>query len=145
MAQFFIDRPIFAWVIAVLVMLAGGIALQTLPVSQYLSIAPPSISISASYPGASAQTLQAGQKMNFGISVQERLQTPEQFGDIILRINTDGSLLRVRDVARTELGSENYNAFSRYNGNPSTGLAIKLSTGANFLNTAVAVDSYLKR
>ena len=58
MAKFFIDRPIFAWVIALVIMLAGALSILKLPVSQYPSIAPPSVTISANYPGASAQTLQ---------------------------------------------------------------------------------------
>src|SRR5690606_11916457 len=55
MARFFIDRPIFAWVIAIIMMLAGGLALTQLPISRYPTIAPPTITINASYPGASAQ------------------------------------------------------------------------------------------
>ena len=58
MSNFFIDRPIFAWVIAIVIMLAGGLAVATLPVAQYPSIAPPAISISVVYPGASAETVQ---------------------------------------------------------------------------------------
>ena len=58
MPRFFINRPIFAWVIAIMVMLAGLLAINTLPVSQYPPIAPPQITINASYPGASAQTVQ---------------------------------------------------------------------------------------
>src|SRR5690606_1031940 len=58
MARFFIDRPVFAWVLAIVVMIAGVLSIRSLPVAQYPNIAPPSISISASYPGASAQTLQ---------------------------------------------------------------------------------------
>ena len=58
MARFFIDRPIFAWVIAIIVMLAGGLAIFTLPISQYPTIAPPTVSISATYPGASASVVQ---------------------------------------------------------------------------------------
>ena len=58
MVNFFIDRPIFAWVIAIVVMLAGALALYTLPVAQYPSVAPPAISISVVYPGASAETVQ---------------------------------------------------------------------------------------
>ena len=58
MSRFFIDRPIFAWVIAIVVMLAGGIAAFSLPVEQYPDIAPPQIAISAFYPGADAQSLQ---------------------------------------------------------------------------------------
>ena len=58
MPRFFINRPIFAWVIAIIVMLAGLLAIKTLPVSQYPAIAPPQIAINAIYPGASAQTVQ---------------------------------------------------------------------------------------
>ncbi|HET6412509.1 MAG TPA: efflux RND transporter permease subunit [Anaeromyxobacter sp.] len=70
MVNFFIDRPIFAWVIAILIMLAGAIAITTLPVSQYPAIAPPNININAVYPGASAKTVEDAvtqvieQKMN---------------------------------------------------------------------------------
>ena len=311
MARFFIDRPVFAWVIAIIIMLAGGISILNLPISQYPSIAPPTVSIEAQYPGASAQTVQdtvtqvieqnmngldhllymsstsdssgqaqitltfsadadpdiaqvqvqnklqlatpllpqevqrqgisvrkraanflkvyafvsednsmdnadiadyvvtnlkdpisrlpgvgevsvfgsqysmriwldphklqsyslmpsdvlnaisaqnaqisagqlggtpsvPGQQMNLAISVQERLQTPEQFGNIILRTNPDGSLIRVKDVARVELGSESYSTLSRFNGKSSTGIAVKLATGANALETASSIDEYLK-
>ena len=308
MARFFIDRPVFAWVIAIIIMLAGGISILSLPISQYPSIAPPTIGITAQYPGASAQTVQdtvtqvieqnmngldyllymsstsdssgqaeitltfsadanpdiaqvqvqnklqlatpllpqevqrqgisvakrganflkvyafvsedgsmdnadyvatnlkdaisrisgvgevslfgsqygmriwldphklqsyklmpsdvinalnaqnaqvsagqlggtpsvPGQQMNLAISVQERLQTPEQFSNVILRTNPDGSLIRVKDVARVELGSENYSTLSRYNGKPATGIAVKLATGANALETASNIDNYLK-
>ena len=58
MSRFFIDRPIFAWVIALVIMLAGGLAILKLPINQYPSIAPPAVGISVSYPGASAQTVQ---------------------------------------------------------------------------------------
>jgi hypothetical protein len=59
MSQFFIDRPIFAWVIALVIMLAGGLAIMTLPIAQYPTIAPPAITVSATYPGADADTLQS--------------------------------------------------------------------------------------
>ncbi len=58
MAQFFINRPIFAWVIAIIIMLAGALAIKKLPVSQYPAIAPPQVSINAAYPGASAKTVE---------------------------------------------------------------------------------------
>src|ERR1700761_8299492 len=59
MSRFFIDRPVFAWVLACLVMLAGAISIPQLPVAQYPSIAPPAVSISVNYPGASAETVQS--------------------------------------------------------------------------------------
>ncbi|MGK7591139.1 efflux RND transporter permease subunit, partial [Salmonella enterica] len=56
MANYFIDRPVFAWVLAIIMMLAGGLAIMNLPVAQYPQIAPPTITVSATYPGADAQT-----------------------------------------------------------------------------------------
>jgi multidrug efflux pump len=58
MSNFFIDRPVFAWVLAIVVMLAGSLAVVSLPISHYPNVAPPAISISVTYPGASAQTVQ---------------------------------------------------------------------------------------
>src|SRR4051812_48044260 len=58
MSRFFIDRPVFAWVIAIIIMLVGGLSIKTLPVAQYPNIAPPAVSITATYPGASAKTLE---------------------------------------------------------------------------------------
>ncbi|KAB8042587.1 efflux RND transporter permease subunit [Janthinobacterium aquaticum] len=308
MARFFIDRPIFAWVVAIVIMLAGILSIFTLPVAQYPSIAPPSISISGSYPGASAKTVEdavtqvieqkmkgidglrymssssdstggisitltftngtnpdiaqvqvqnklqlatpllpsavtqqglvvakatknfmmvygfisengsmnqtdlsdyvaanvldplsrvagvgdvtlfgsqyamriwldpaklqsyqltpadvitaiqaqnaevsagelggapavAGQQLNATVSAQSRLQTVEQFGAILLKTTTGGAMVNLKDVARMELGRENYNTVARYNGNAATGLAIKLATGANALDTAEAVKA----
>jgi multidrug efflux pump subunit AcrB len=59
MVRFFIDRPVFAWVLAIVVMMAGALAVTTLPVAHYPSIAPPAISIQVTYPGASAETVQS--------------------------------------------------------------------------------------
>src|SRR5512136_2424105 len=58
LSRFFLDRPVFAWVIAIIMMLAGALAIHNLPISQYPPIAPPSISISGFYPGASAETVE---------------------------------------------------------------------------------------
>src|SRR5690554_759101 len=310
MARFFIDRPIFAWVIAIVIMLAGGLAITGLPVSMYPTVAPPSVEIRALYPGASAQvvsdsvtqvieqnmtgldglmyfssqsssngianisltfetgtdpdiaqvqvqnklqlampllpqevqrqgvnvakstssflqvigfvsedgsmdkvdiadyvganivdplsrvpgvgTIQVfggkyamriwldpnklhtyqlsipevtaaiqaqnaqvaigslggapaidGQQINATINAQDRLQTPEQFRDIIVRSNPDGSALRLGDIARVEMGTESYEFDSRYNGQQATGVAISLATGANALDTAEGVKQAL--
>ena len=70
-----------------------------------------------------------GQQLNASITAQDRLQTPEQFRDIVLRSNPDGSALRLGEVARVELGSEDYSIISRYNGKPATGIAVSLATG----------------
>ena len=310
MARFFIDRPIFAWVIAIVIMLAGALSLTQLPISRYPSIAPPSVTIGASYPGASAQAVENsvtqiieqamtgldgldymastsdsnggvsvtltfktgtdpdiaqvqvqnklqianvslpqivqqqgirvtkasagflqvlgfvssdgsmdrqdisdyvsanivdplsrvagvggvqvfgskyamriwldpgklanyrltpsdivsairvqnaqvavgqlggtpaidGQQINATITAQDRLQNAEQFRAILLRSEPDGSVLRLGDVARVELGSENYSVISRYNGQPAAGLAISLATDANALATADGVAALL--
>ncbi len=306
MSRFFIDRPIFAWVIAIIIMLAGVLSIRSLPISQYPNIAPPSISITGSYPGASAKTVEdsvtqvieqkmkgidglhymtsssdsagslnitlsfdsgtnpdtaqvqvqnklqlamallpqevqrsgltvakatrnfllvvgfvsedgsmtqfdlgdyvsanvvdpisrvkgvgdtqlfgaqyamriwldparllsyklvpadvtaaiqaqntqvssgqlggapaiPGQQLNATITAQSRLQTPEQFRNILLRTTGNGASVYLRDVARVELGSENYGTVARFNGRPATGLAIKMATGANALETAELV------
>ncbi len=308
MSRFFIDRPIFAWVIALVIMLAGGLSILGLPVAQYPSIAPPQVTIAATYPGASAQTLQdtvtqvieqqmkgidgmdymsstsdssgrmtitvtfaagtdpdiaqvqvqnklsiatpmlpqevqrqgvivtkstanflmvvglisedgsmtatdlgdyavanlrdpmsrvegvgelevfgsqyamrvwldpnklysynlvpgdvvsaiqaqnaqvsvgqlgatpsvPGQQINATITSQSLLQTPEQFGEILLRTTPDGAAVRLRDVARLEMGSETYNVVARYNGLPAAGMGFKLATGANALDTAEAIKA----
>ncbi len=78
----------------------------------------------------------AGQQLNATITAQSRLQTVEEFSSIILRVNTDGSQVRLKDVARLELGSENYNVIARYKRMPAGGIAISLSTGANALETS---------
>jgi len=83
----------------------------------------------------------AGQQLNATINVQSRLQTPEQFGEIILRSNTDGSMVRLKDVARAELGGENYGVVARFKGKPAAGLAIKLASNANALQTAKGVKA----
>ncbi|CAL62513.1 Acriflavine resistance protein B [Herminiimonas arsenicoxydans] len=311
MARFFIDRPIFAWVLSIIIMLAGGLAIFTLPISQYPTIAPPTVSIQATYPGASAKVVEnsvtqiieqnmkgldgliymsatssatgsaqltltfdnktdpdiaqvqvqnklqlaspllpqevqrqgvvvskaasgflqvvgfvsedgsmdkddisdyvaanlvdplsrvpgvgniqvfgskysmriwldpnkldtyklattdiiatiraqnaqvavgqlggapsaPGQQLNATISAQDRLQTPEQFRAIVIRSNPDGSTLKLGDIARVELGAENYETISRYNGKPATGVLISLSTGANALDTAVGIKNKLE-
>ena len=312
MARFFIDRPIFAWVIAIIIMLAGLLALTQLPISRYPTIAPPSVTINASYPGASAQAVENsvtqiieqsmtgldgldylsstsdsngsvsvtltfktgtdpdiaqvqvqnklqgatallpqvvqqqgigvtkassgflqvlgfvsedgsmdrgdiadyvssnivdplsrvpgvgsvqvfggkyamriwldpgklntyrmapadviaairaqnaqvavgqlggtpaidGQQINATITAQDRLQTPEQFRAIVLRSNVDGSVLRLGDVARVELGSESYSVISRYNGQPASGVAVSLATNANALSTADGMAALMEQ
>lgn len=310
MAQFFIHRPIFAWVIALVVMLAGVLSLTTMPVAQYPTIAPPVVTIAATYPGASAQTVEntvtqiieqqmngldglryissnsagngqasinlnfeqgidpdiaqvqvqnklqsatallpedvqrqgvkvtksgasfmqvlafyspdgslsgadindyvnsniseplsrvagvgelqvfggqyamriwldpakmnslqvtpsdiaaairaqnaqvavgqlggapsvQGQVLNATVNAQSMLQTPEQFKNIFLKNTASGAQVRLSDVARVELGSDNYQFDSKFNGKAAGGVAIKLATGANALDTAAAVEKRL--
>ncbi len=72
-----------------------------------------------------------GQQLNASIIAQTRLKDPQEFGKVTLRVNADGSVVHLKDVARIELGGENYNVVARINGKPASGLGIKLATGAN--------------
>ncbi|MBY6185358.1 efflux RND transporter permease subunit [Marinobacter hydrocarbonoclasticus] len=307
MANFFIDRPVFAWVLSILAMLAGVLSLLQLPVAQYPNIAPPAIQVSAFYPGASAKTAEEtvtqvieqeltgldglryisaesdsfgnsiitltfeagtdpdiaqvqvqnkvsgataklpevvqrqgvvvekssdtflmviaffstdgsmtdtdlsdfvasnlqdpisrvpgvgsvqlfgaeyamriwldpnrlesyglnpsdvtaaiseqntqvsagqlgatpvveGQQLNATITARSLLRTPQEFEQILLKVQEDGSEVRIRDVARVELGAADYSTIARYNGNPASGMGIALATGANALDTMNAVN-----
>ncbi len=309
-AKFFIDRPIFAWVIAILITFAGILALRALPVSQYPSVAPPALDISVTYPGASAQVVEQsavqlveqemngidnllymdsssqvgsgqvtltfkpgtdiqfasveaqnrikrvearlpddvrrlgvtvtragrnfimvvalaspdgrlnaidlgsyatasvlepllrvsgvgevllfgteysmriwlkpeklesyalspadvsravraqntllplgevgqlpaapGQEVNAVITGRGRLATPEEFGDIVVRANQDGSTVRLKDIARIELGAQDYSRTARLNGQPIAGMAIRITPGANALATAQGVRAKMQ-
>jgi hydrophobe/amphiphile efflux-1 (HAE1) family protein len=85
-----------------------------------------------------------GQRLNASIIVQNLLQKPEEFAAIPLRTNSDGSIVRVRDVGRTELGTDYYDVDAQYNGKPAAGLAIRMEPGANALDTANAIKSRLE-
>jgi hydrophobe/amphiphile efflux-1 (HAE1) family protein len=311
LSRFFLDRPVFAWVIAIIMMAGGALAIYNLPISQYPPIAPPSIAITAFYPGASAETVEnsvtqiieqkmtgfdrmlyltatsdssgscrielvfapgtdpdlawaqvqnklqlamanlpevvgnqgvrvskstrnylmfvglisedgsmdgndlrdyaqsnlekvlsrvpgvgeveifgsqyamrvwlnpdkltnygmtiqdviaslraynvevsagqfggapavKGQRLNATIIVQSLLKTPDEFAAIPLRTNPDGSVVRVRDVGRTELGTETYDVQAYYNGKPAAGMAIRQAAGANALQTADNVKAKME-
>lgn len=83
------------------------------------------------------------QQFQMNVQTQGRLTTPEQFGDIVLRANPDGSLLRVRDVARVEIGAQSNDVTSRLNGDPTVAAAIYLAPGANAVKTAALVNAKL--
>ncbi len=82
-----------------------------------------------------------GQRLNASIIVQSMLKTPEEFAAIPIRINPDGSIVRIKDVGRTELGTEAYDIEVFYNGKPAAGMAIRQAAGANALDTADAVKA----
>jgi multidrug efflux pump len=88
-----------------------------------------------------AQPASAGQALNATITAQSYLRTPEAFKAIVVRAQPDGSQVRLSDVARVELGADDYGVVSRFNGHPAAGVAIKLAPGANALETADAVKS----
>ena len=85
-----------------------------------------------------------GQQLNASIIVQSLLKTPDEFGAVPIRINQDGSTVRVRDVGRTELGTEFYDIENRYNGKPAAALAIRQAAGANALSTADRIKDKLE-
>ena len=85
-----------------------------------------------------------GQRLNAAIIVQHLLRTPEEFAAIPVRTNPDGSVIRIKDIGRTELGTERYDVISEYNGKPSAAMAIRQAAGANALDTANAVKEKLK-
>jgi HAE1 family hydrophobic/amphiphilic exporter-1 len=85
-----------------------------------------------------------GQRLNASIVVQNLLRTPEEFAAIPIRTNPDGSIVRVKDVGRTELGTESYDVQAFYNGKPNAGLAIRQAPGANALETANAVKKKME-
>lgn len=87
----------------------------------------------------------SGQQLNASITARSRLQTPEQFRNIILKSETSGSLVRLNDVATVELGAESYTTSATYNGKNAAGLAITLATGANAISTAQAVQATIAR
>ena len=86
----------------------------------------------------------AGQKTAALVLVKGQLTTPEEFGSILLRANRDGSTVRLRDVARVEVGGMDYRFTTRLNGKPTAGLSVLLAPGANALATASAVEAKMK-
>ncbi len=83
----------------------------------------------------------SGQQLNAVIVTKGRLSTPEEFGNVIVRANPDGSTVRVKDVARVELGAQDYSVAARLDGQPASAIAIRLAPGANALDTARAVKA----
>ncbi|WP_257545750.1 efflux RND transporter permease subunit [Sphingopyxis sp. DBS4] len=85
-----------------------------------------------------------GQMLNATVTAQSRLQTPEQFENIVLKTLPDGSAVRIKDVARVEIGAESYTTISRVNGHPGAGMSISLSPGADALETADRVKARME-
>jgi multidrug efflux pump len=88
-----------------------------------------------------AQPAVKGQELDATVTAQSRLETPDQFRDIVLKSSAGGAIVRIKDVARVELGAQSYSVVSRMNGKPAAGLAIQLAPGANALKTADAVKA----
>lgn len=85
------------------------------------------------------------QYLNATVTVQSRFETPEQFENILLRTNSDGSVIFLRDVARVEIGAENYQNITTLNGYPAAGISIQLASGANALATAENIRAEVER
>ena len=88
-----------------------------------------------------SQPVLPGQQLNAPISAQSKLTSPQQFRDIVLRVNSDGSTVHLSDVARVELGADSYDVSTRTNGQPSVAMGFSLASGANALATADAVNA----
>ncbi len=91
-----------------------------------------------------ARPAEEGQQLNATVTAQSLLQTPEDFRQVVLKAETDGGLVLLEDVARVEIGSEDYSVIPRYKRQPAAGFAVSLATGANALDTAVAVEERVK-
>src|SRR5947208_1898988 len=186
-SRFFIDKPIFATVVSIFIVLAGLAAMRNLPIAQYPDIAPPVVTVTAVYPGASAEVIvqivgakdyamriwvrpdrltqlrltpndliralneqnaqfaagkigqapsNTGQELVYSITTKGRLADPHEFENIIIRANPDGSNLRLKDVARVELASKDYEFIGRLNGTQTTLIGVFLLPGANALKVA---------
>src|SRR5258705_53404 len=208
MAKFFIDRPIFAIVIAIVTVILGAVAIPNLPIATYPEVVPPVVQITANLRGGNAQDLErtgaqpvaqqlvaldrmlyffsrssndgrltvdvtldlptnvattaiqaqnrqnpsgsigqppvaSGTDLQYPVNAAGRLVDPQQFGDIVLRAEPDGSLLRIRDLARVELGAQDYKTFSRFDQKPASVVLVYLTPGANAVETADRVRRFL--
>ena len=92
-----------------------------------------------------ARPVPEDQEFQLNIETKGRLTTSEEFGAIVIRANPDGSVLQVKDVARIELGAQNYDTYSRLNGNPAVAIGIYLAPGANAITVATAIDATLNK
>ncbi len=116
---------------------------QLQPTDVTAAIQAQNVQVSAGLIGA--QPSAPGQQLNATVTAQSRLTTPEQFRAIILKTESDGSVVRISDVARVELGQESYSSISRFNGHPAAGLAVSLAPGADALKTSDAVKARVKQ
>ena len=92
-----------------------------------------------------ARPISDDQQFQFNLQTKGRLSTPEEFGDIVVRANPDGSTIKVKDVARVEMGAQNSDNFSRLDGKPAVAVGIYLAPGANAVQTAAAVNATLAK
>ncbi|MFB0875142.1 MULTISPECIES: efflux RND transporter permease subunit [unclassified Sphingobium] len=114
-------------------------AVGLMPSDVQSAIAAQNVEVSAGQIGADPAP--KGQQINATVTARARLQTPEQFRAIIVKTQSDGSIVHLSDVARVELGNENYTTSARINGHPASGMALQLSPGADALKTAELVKA----
>src|SRR4029077_6669052 len=92
-----------------------------------------------------SKPMEKRQNFTFTVRAQGRLSTPEEFGNIVIRANSDGSLVRVKDVARIELGAQTYNLESRLNGQPAAALGLYQLPGSNAVEASNAVRAFMEK
>ncbi|WP_153110378.1 efflux RND transporter permease subunit [Propionivibrio limicola] len=92
-----------------------------------------------------AEPVPAGQEFTYAVRAQGRLQSPEEFGEVVLRANTDGSIVRVKDVARIELGAQTYSQLGRLNGKPAAVIALYQMPGANAIEAAAGARAVMEK
>ncbi len=114
---------------------------QLTPTDIALAIRSQNVQISAGQIGG--LPTRTGVQLNATVIGKKRLQTPEEFERILLKVETDGSQVRLRDVATVELGSENFSTTTEYNGKPAAAVALRLATGANVLDTVERVKNFV--
>ncbi len=117
-------------------------ALRLTPADVVAAIQVENVQVSAGQLGA--QPVVPGQRLNAVVNVQSRFTTAEEFQQILLRTNPDGSVVRLQDVARVELGSESYNVAHRYNGFPASAMVVRLTPDANALESIAAVKAVIE-
>ena len=118
-------------------------SVQLMPSDVTAAIQAQNTEVSAGQLGAAPSS--TTQQLNATVTAKSRLQTPDQFRNIILKTQTNGAVVRLGDVARVELGAENYGVNSRFNRHPSSGIAIQLAPGADALDTADLVKAEVER
>ncbi|WP_176594540.1 efflux RND transporter permease subunit [Sphingobium sp. EM0848] len=116
---------------------------KLMPSDVQSAIAAQNVEVSAGQIGADPAP--EGQQINATVTAQSRLQTPEQFRNIVVKTQSDGSVVHLSDVARVELGNESYTSSARMNGHPASGMAIQLAPGADALKTAELVKAKVQQ
>ncbi len=116
---------------------------QLMPIDVFNAITAQNAEVAAGEVGGTPSA--ATQMLNASVTAQSRLQTPQQFRDVVLKTQNNGAVVKISNVARVELGAENYNAIARVNGHPSAGINVNLAPGADALETAARIKATVER